>query len=75
MKKILPTLVPKNDGDKCEACIAKLHINHIYMSKGVHDIFVIVINFLSNNWVAKHVTIDLFELTYTSGATIDLKSH
>jgi len=43
------------------------------MSKRVHDIFVIVINFLLNDWGAKHVTIGLFELTYTSGASMALK--
>jgi len=43
------------------------------MSKRVHDIFAIVINFLSNDWEAKHVIIGLFELTYTSGAPMALK--
>jgi hypothetical protein len=43
------------------------------MSKGVHDIFAIVINFLLNDWEAKHVTIGFFELTYTSGAILALK--
>jgi hypothetical protein len=43
------------------------------MSKRVHNIFAIVINFLSNDWKGKHVTIGLFELTYTSEATMTLK--
>jgi hypothetical protein len=30
------------------------------MSKGTHDVFAIVVNFISNDWDAKHVTIGLF---------------
>jgi len=45
----------------------------LWMSKRVHNIFAIVINFLSNDREAKHVTIGLFELTYTSGASLVLK--
>jgi hypothetical protein len=35
-----------------------------------HDIFVVVVNFLSNNWEPKHLTIGLFETTTTSGVTM-----
>jgi hypothetical protein len=54
-------------------CILATFTFDLWMSKGVHDIFPIVINFLLNDWEAKHVTIDLFELTYTSGPTMALK--
>jgi hypothetical protein len=38
----------------------------LWMSKGAHDVFTIVVNFLS----IKHVTIRLFEVSNTSGATM-----
>jgi hypothetical protein len=40
------------------------------MSKGVHDVFVVVVNFLSSKWEAKHITIELFEMFDTNGATM-----
>jgi hypothetical protein len=33
------------------------------MSKGAHNVFTEVINFLGANWRPKHVTIKLFEIT------------
>jgi len=54
-------------------CILTTFTFDLWMSKRVHDIFAIVINFLLNDWEAKHVTIGLFELTYTSGASMALK--
>lgn len=38
--------------------------------KGTHDIFVVVTNILSSKWEAKHVTIGLFEVSNTNGATM-----
>jgi len=35
-------------------------------------VFVVVVNFISNDWEAKHVTMELFS-TNTSGATMVLK--
>lgn len=46
----------------------------LQMSKGVHDIFVIVVNFLDDDQQPKHVTIGLFETIYTSGVAMALKS-
>jgi hypothetical protein len=40
------------------------------MSKGVYDIFALVINFLDENWQPKKVTIDLFEATKTIGQAL-----
>jgi hypothetical protein len=36
------------------------------MSKGAHDVFVLVIIFLGSNWKPKHVTLDLFEAAKTT---------
>ncbi len=33
----------------------------LWMFKGAHDVFVLVINFLGSNWKPKHVTLGLFE--------------
>jgi hypothetical protein len=38
----------------------------LWMSKGAHDIFVVIVNLISSDWEAKHVTIGLFELRNTS---------
>jgi hypothetical protein len=40
------------------------------MSKGAYDVFTLVINFLSNDWQPKHVTIGLFETTKTIGQVL-----
>jgi hypothetical protein len=37
------------------------------MSKGAYVVFALVINFLSNDWQPKHVTISLFEMTKMKG--------
>lgn len=42
----------------------------LLMSKGAHDIFVVVVNLISSDWEAKHVTITLFEVTDTSGVAM-----
>jgi hypothetical protein len=40
----------------------------LWMLKGaMHDMFIVVINFISNNWEVKHVTIGLFEVNETNG--------
>jgi hypothetical protein len=41
-----------------------------WMSKGAHDVFTVVVNFLFKKWEAKHVTIRLFEVSDTSGAAM-----
>ncbi len=35
----------------------------LWMSKGAHDIFALIINVLGSNWQPKQVTISLFEVT------------
>jgi hypothetical protein len=40
------------------------------MSKGARDVFVVVVNFISSDWEARHVTIDLFEVSNTSGVAM-----
>jgi len=41
-----------------------------WMLKGMHDIFAVVVSFISNNWEAKHVIIGLFEMIDTCGITM-----
>jgi len=42
----------------------------LWMSKGAHDVFTIVVNFLSNKWEAKHIITELFEVFDTSGVVV-----
>jgi len=42
------------------------------MLKGAHDIFVVVVDFIHNDWEAKHVT-TLFEVTNASGIVMATK--
>jgi hypothetical protein len=41
-----------------------------WMLKGMHDIFAVVVSFISSNWEAKHVIIGLFEMIDTCGITM-----
>jgi hypothetical protein len=43
------------------------------MSKGGHDVFVVVVNFLFANWEHKHITIGLFEAHDMSGVAMVMK--
>jgi hypothetical protein len=51
-------------------CILTICTFDLRMSKGVHDVFVIVVNFMSSKWEAVHITIELFEMSDTNGATM-----
>jgi hypothetical protein len=43
---------------------------NLWMSKGSYNVFALVINFLSNDWQPKHVTIGLFEAIETTSQTL-----
>jgi hypothetical protein len=47
-------------------CISATCTFDLWMSKGAHDVFAIVVNFLSNNFLAKHIITELFEVFDTS---------
>ncbi len=72
MDEILPILVGKTMVTYVlyglEKCLLATCTFELW--KGAHDIFVVVINFLSNKWEAKRVTIGLFEVSDTNGATV-----
>jgi hypothetical protein len=38
----------------------------LWMSKGAHDVFILVIYFLGSNWKPKHVTLGFFETVKTT---------
>jgi hypothetical protein len=42
----------------------------LWMSKGANDVFVVVLNFISSDWEARHVTIRLFEVSNTSSVAM-----
>jgi hypothetical protein len=42
----------------------------LWMSKRAHDVFALVMNFLGNYWMPKHITSSLFEVFETSRHTL-----
>jgi len=52
------------------SCLSIAYTFDLWMSKGTHDVFAIVVHFVSNDWDAKHVTIGLFKMINTIGATL-----
>ncbi len=42
----------------------------LWLSKGTHDIFAFLINFLGANWQLKHVALGLFEVVNISQKTL-----
>jgi len=51
-------------------CISATCTFDLWVSKGTHDVFVVVVNFLPNKSEAKHITIKLFKVSNTCGATM-----
>jgi hypothetical protein len=51
-------------------CISTTCTFDLLMSKGAHDVFIVVVNFLLNKWEAKHITIGLFEMFNITSATM-----
>jgi ubiquinone biosynthesis protein Coq4 len=51
-------------------CLTTTYNFDLWMSKGAHDVFVVVVNFLSTIRKPKHITIGLFEVSNTSGAAM-----
>jgi len=58
---VVPTLV------KCYFAIASFDF---WMFMGAYDVFALVINFLSSDWLPKHVIIGLFEAIETTRQTM-----
>ncbi len=71
---ILPKLVEKTKEtyvfpllNDCSCVIVNFDL---WMSKGAHDVFVLVINFLGSDWKPKHVIHGLFEVAKITGQTL-----
>jgi hypothetical protein len=45
----------------------------MWISKAGHDIIALVIHFLRDDWQPKHITLGLFEPTYTIGQNLARK--
>jgi len=61
-QKILPNLVEKKKVlPKLIDCISANASFDLWMSKGAHDIFALLINFLGFDWQPKQITIGLIE--------------
>ncbi len=54
-------------------CLSTTCTFDLWMFKWACDVFAIVVNFISNDWEAKHVTIGLFEVKNISGVAMVLK--
>ncbi len=50
---------------KLTYCISTTTSFDLWMSKGAHDIFALIINVMGSNWEPKEVTIGLFETIRT----------
>ncbi len=55
---------------KLTYCIYATTSFDLWMSKGAHDIFALVMNFLGSNWQPKQVIICLFKATEINGQTL-----
>jgi ribulose 1,5-bisphosphate synthetase/thiazole synthase len=42
----------------------------LWTSKGPHNVFGVIVNFMLMNWEPKHITISLFQASYTINATM-----
>ncbi len=51
-------------------CVSTIFTFDLWMLKGAHDIFVVVVNFISSNQEAKLVTIGLFKVSGIGGITM-----
>jgi hypothetical protein len=51
---------------KLVECYSTTTSFYLWMSKGTHHIFVLVINFLGVDWQPKHITIGLFKASETT---------
>jgi hypothetical protein len=49
------------------SCLLATCTLDLWILKGVHYVFVVVVNFIFNSWEAKHVIIGLFEVIDTNG--------
>ncbi len=75
IEEILPSLVEKTMTMityvqvSMANCLSTTRTFDLWMSKGAHDVFVVV-NLISSDWELNHVTIGLFEVMDKSGASI-----
>jgi len=51
-------------------CVFTLANYDLWVSKMAHDVFALIVNFLKENWMLKHITIKLFETFETVGQTL-----
>ncbi len=74
IEEVFPTLVNKALTKFMQPasakCLTTTYNFDLWMSKGVHDVFVVVVNFLFTAWKPKHIMIGLFEVSDTSGVAM-----
>ncbi len=76
-KKVLPSLVNTTSTEFVQfalvECLTATCTFDLWMSKGAHDVFAMVVNFLSISLEPKHVTVGLFEASNTNGVAMAMK--
>jgi hypothetical protein len=74
VEKVLPTMVKKTmDHHVLLNLVITTMVSgsfDVWMSYGGFDTFVLVINFLSDNWVPMHIIVGLFEVNETIGHSL-----
>jgi hypothetical protein len=73
IEELVNTTMTKYVQPTLAKCLTTTYTFHLWMSKGAHDIFAVVINFLSTNWEPNHIIIGLFEVDDMSGTTMVVK--
>jgi hypothetical protein len=69
VENVLPSLVEKTMVTYVQPALVNclLATCTLDLLKGMHYIFVVVVNFIFNSWEAKHVIVGLFEVINTNG--------
>jgi hypothetical protein len=77
LKRVFPTLVKKTLTTYMQSTFAKCLLTtctfDIWILKGAHNAFVMIVNFLSTSWNPKNVTIGLFGVHDMSGDAMIVK--
>ncbi len=51
-------------------CVYAITSFYLWIYKRAHDVFALVVDFLGENWMPKHIIIDLFEAFETLGQAL-----
>jgi hypothetical protein len=52
-------------------CVSTIASFNLWLFKGAHDVFALVVKFLGNDWMPKHITIGLLKASKTSRQALE----